>query len=556
MTKIVIRRTHLDPPGDARSTRDLYLAVPVNEVPSSPIQVGSWVLPGGLDPLEAGSIGLSLPPNQANGGIVRLRNLAPPELRVFLFHRSGANWLPLGCQDEWALPVERSGGCLTLGIVVEMASMPQADGKPHSAWEFHLDVVYRDADGTESDQARLRLRIPPLLLPSSTDPMEALWVVRNFKSRPLVAALEELAPELGVELEVLEFPCDLEETILAPERANAAHLDIWMQDAVALGRICVPTPRGPVQGLAAMAGVRSPYPGMDYARLDGRLRALLHSRQVPVMHPGRPRPKGRGIDWFGNLQVSPPGFDDQGRAFPHGRIITGEKGPLAMHPGVLGILEAQGSQTPPLRIDTSWLRVGHVDEVLAFVPLGKGDEFRVLIPSPGMARDTLQRLVQEGHGELAVLSGRKEETTVAALLHEVAETQESLHIEQKLGEIRSALVKGLGISQAQFIRLPALFKEGRAVIPNPINCVVCNDHILLGSPEGPRVDGRDAFVLDIQDRLEPLGKTIHFLDVWESLHIHNGGIHCATNAVRRMANPEWWSSAVAGEPVSDGLSWP
>lgn len=553
MTKIVFRRTHREPPGGTGSTRDLYLAVPVNQVPSSPIKAGGWVLPGGLDPLEAGSFDLWRPPDPASGGTVRLRTLTPPGLRVSLFHRLGANWLPLGCQGEWTFPVKRPGGCLTLSAVVELESALKTAVKPHGTWGFLMEAVCRNADGTESDQAELHFRIPPLLLASSADPMEALWVVRNFKSRSLVAALEELAPELGVALEVLEFPCEFQETILAPERANASHLDIWIQDAVALGRICVPAPGGSVQALAAVAGVRSPYPGMDYARLDGKIRALLHSRQVPVMHPGCPRPKARGIDWFGNLQVSPPGCDSHGRSFPHGRIITGEKGPLAMHPGVLGILEAQGVQTPPLRIDTSWLRVGHVDEVLAFVPVGKGDEFRVLVPSPEIARDILRRLVQNGHGDLTVLSGRKEETTVAALLHEVAETQESLDIEQTLGRIRSALVQGLGISQSQFIRLPALFQEGKAVIPNPINCVVCNDHLLVGSPEGPRVDGGDAFALDIQGRLEPLGKRVHFLDVWESLHIHNGGIHCATNAVRRIAHPRWWNSAVAGEPVSDEL---
>ena len=76
----------------------------------------------------------------------------------------------------------------------------------------------------------------------------------------------------------------------------------------------------------------------------------------------------RWIDWYGNLEVSPPVKARNGREFPFGRILTGVQKGLGMHPDVLAFLEAQRLQSPPLIVDTSWLAIGHVDEVVSFVP--------------------------------------------------------------------------------------------------------------------------------------------------------------------------------------------
>ena len=53
---------------------------------------------------------------------------------------------------------------------------------------------------------------------------------------------------------------------------------------------------------------------------------------------GVPRENTRWIDWYGNLEATPPFTDRQGRRFPFGRLIVGKQ-LLTMHPDVMKFLE-------------------------------------------------------------------------------------------------------------------------------------------------------------------------------------------------------------------------
>jgi hypothetical protein len=94
---------------------------------------------------------------------------------------------------------------------------------------------------------------------------------------------------------------------------------------------------------------------------------------------GKPRefPEAR-FDAGGNVLVSPP---VAGR-FRWGLIITSRQ----MQQPIKDFLKAQRAQTTPngelVEIDTSWLKVGHVDEVVAFVPDTKRRGFRMVLPDP------------------------------------------------------------------------------------------------------------------------------------------------------------------------------
>ena len=95
----------------------------------------------------------------------------------------------------------------------------------------------------------------------------------------------------------------------------------------------------------------------------------------------------------GNIIASPP---VPGR-FPHGRIIAGEQ----MQPQLLDFFRQQRVQTGPdgklIELPTDWLKVGHVDEIVGFVPFraatparrasdgsaGPADAgFRLVLPDP------------------------------------------------------------------------------------------------------------------------------------------------------------------------------
>ena len=261
------------------------------------------------------------------------------------------------------------------------------------------------------------------------------------------------------------------------------------------------------------------------------------------MVPGAPRKNTRWIDWYGNLEATPPHTDRQGRRFPYGRIIAGKQRELAMHPGVMRFLEAQGVQWPPIVVDTSWLTIGHVDEVVNFVPAKGKAGFKVLLPSPKAARDMLEVLLERGLQEAPVFAGTENEMTLGKLRMTIAGTSENLAIDEAVARLREQLKKELNLLDSDFVMLPALFQRGMAVIPNAVNSVVVNGHLLVPGPRGPRHDEKDAFEEAIRAALAGCDVRVVFIESWNAYHTSAGEIHCGTNAFRRLRDPAWWTYA-------------
>lgn len=112
----------------------------------------------------------------------------------------------------------------------------------------------------------------------------------------------------------------------------------------------------------------------------------IESIKMPVFELGTPI-EGDGLmkDLMscGNLEVTPP----IGNKYPLGRIYYSEKlGDETFDPIISQFLEAQKVQKP-FTLDASWLDVGHVDEIVTFLPLR--DRLVALIPSPGKAFELL-----------------------------------------------------------------------------------------------------------------------------------------------------------------------
>jgi len=376
---------------------------------------------------------------------------------------------------------------------------------------------------------RARFETAPFLLASSVDPVEEVLIVKNTRTASVVERLQAIVPKTGARLRPLEFP-------------DAVESDVWVQDTVEIGRTCRPARDGVEQTLTVLTGLRAHHPHFDATRLDRNIRQYFDRRGAILVDPGMPRKDTRWIDWYGNLEVSPPVTARNGREFPCGRILTGRQRELEMHPDVLAFLDAQQAQTPPLVVDVSWLLIGHVDEVVNFVPAPDGPEFRVLVPSPSLARNILQDLASQQLGSQAIFAGREGETTVAEMLETVALSEENARIAHILEETRTHLCEGLGIDEKDFIEIPALFRDGIAVIPNMVNGLICNGHAILPAPLGPQADGQDAFASPVQTILTDLGIYVHFLDIWNPYHKNLGEIHCGTNTIRRLRHPEWWGA--------------
>ncbi|MBC8134984.1 MAG: hypothetical protein H8F28_03750 [Fibrella sp.] len=434
--------------------------------------------------------------------------------RLYVYERSGNTWRLIG-DGEKPRTVRSGQAGLAIAPAVATRSGPQID---------HFTVSLENPDG--KPLGTLLCRVAPVLLASSLDPVVRVFVVKSTLSEKFVGELSRLLSR-----------CEGKPSLVAIEPVSVPH-DLWMQDTTEIGVCAVPDGRSVKQIPVPLGGLRGKHEGIKTDALDQTVRDYFarDPQYVPVQ-AAESRPNTRWIDWYGNLEVSPPV-----PGYPHGRVLTGFQKELRFHPDLIAFLEAQELQCPPLYLDVSWLTIGHVDELINFVPArGSGKGFRALLPSPQLAKSLLEKAVKGGHGDVEVFAGTKQETTVSKLLNEVADTEESRLIESSLIRTRKTLASELDLSPNDIISLPVLFKEGLAVIPNGVNSLIVGRDVIIPAPNGPKIGTTDLFEAAIRERLEPLGLRLHFVDIHEPYHVRSGEIHCGTNAVRRLKNPRWWS---------------
>jgi protein-arginine deiminase len=436
-------------------------------------------------------------------------------------------WTAAGWQREaaktgtsWTLTTDKSGA-LEVGVGVVLPEARPGVEEPRWPGAFTVEV------GTRVDDPK-RLRIPcrvaPFLIPSSLDPAEELMVVSQAATGDAVKALEAFAARTKLKLYTHKAkpPCDQ-----------------WMQDTIEPGLFTFPSGAKGGQARAVLSGLRLGF-GKASAGLDQQIAERLREDGVVTVVPGVPRKNSRWIDWYGNLEVTPPHTDSRGRRFPYGRVLTGKQRQLAMHAGVMSFLKAQAVQWPPIVVDTSWLLIGHVDETVNFVPAKTRSGFKVLLPSPKAARDLLDSLLKKGLGELPVFEKSRRATTVRLLREQVAASKENLAIDETVAGIRKQLRKELNLEEADFVLLPVLFAYGMAVIPNAVNSVIVNGHVVAPAPRGPRQDGKDLFEEAIRGALAGCDVKVVFVESWRAYHQGGGEVHCGTNVFRRLREPAWW----------------
>src|SRR5262249_35246428 len=95
------------------------------------------------------------------------------------------------------------------------------------------------------------------------------------------------------------------------------------------------------------------------------------------------------LNSFGNLETIPPHTGPDGTVYPFGRILRGETKSYFPDRTFEKMLEAQGQQ-PAIRIDTSWLLVGHVDETLSFVKAPTPRGWKLLVNDARLAKKMLE----------------------------------------------------------------------------------------------------------------------------------------------------------------------
>lgn len=392
-------------------------------------------------------------------------------------------------------------------------------------------------DLSNGEQLSLPLRVAPVLFQYNTAAPSQLYftggVPENERFGPAIREALAGAPPLIA--------------LQPPTSGPFDPVDPWTQDFFDVAHTSRPGPGGAVDMKIAL---RSAQPD----RSAGQVVQSMLGPDFGYLEVHSGREPASDLAWsmnsFGNWEVIPPH-----PGHPLGRNVWGA---LPASPSsrpdlaFADFVAAQGVQGS-LQLDTSWLVVGHVDEIVSFTDDGAGG-FHLLAAAPELARQMLLDLQAQGHGGAMVFEGLQEidlatglevpaQRTVDQILSDPDVMGASQEAQLRIDDAVATLAAEIGISTSDVVPFPFLFTAfaGRltAYQPGTVNLLPVGRTLVMPRPFGPRIGGVDPFERDLEERLGVLGYTAKFVDDWWVYHVNFGEVHCATNAVRDMDVRFW-----------------
>jgi protein-arginine deiminase len=441
--------------------------------------------------------------------------------RVCIFYKAADN-------EYKVLNLSAEGNILPARLMkADLELRIEANSYADGSWRgiTEVTVSVRTPDGkTHSDS--VMLKVAPFILLSNLNKGRTLYVREvPGQNETFLQSLKELVPKAEAEL------------VIVPAGEPYHPSNMWLQDTMEIGYSEMP---GQKMNVVLIANRNR---SLDRYAKDHLLGPDFGWIQVGTFREGYGGGRGRNrwLDWYGNLEVTPPL-----PGYPLGRVYYGYNpdGPkkASLNPEIVGMLEAQGVQGQALRLDTGWLLIKHVDEILSFLPSGDPEHpYKVLVVDTESMIALLKKWKSDGYGELAMLDPGSEKVTVSSLL----ENKVLMDLNKKLQSERieeniDLLKRELGLREEDFIRVPVFFdKYGVALVPNMVNSTVLNGHIFIVAPNGPVIDGRDQLEEEMRRLISNLPLTPHFLDA-HIYHRTGGEVHCATNIRRDGFSTAWW----------------
>lgn len=405
--------------------------------------------------------------------------------------------------------------------------------------ELWFEIVHRNSGGIDLTAPRdvAVVTIAPFMLLSNLQPLQQAYVVyvpdynHDF--------VYEIAEALSAALGTVTVPSNTS-TMLTTHRpahdpsrtaaqtpgglyiveGSAYRDDVWIQDEMEIGYCFAPHGWMHVvmhcrrnRDLAGFVDSELASPGLGlYTGLSTRSGNLS------------------SLDYGGNIEVSPPvavatpalPADGGGpavkahRPAPFGKILVGDRrnpdhGPL--HREVHDFFVAQGAQAV-LPFDTSWLEVGHIDEVMSFVPSNRGRGQLLIMASIRAMTFLLEELVRIPYGprrshfhagkyEYVRRPGSYDEQSAENLL--ATKSYNEIIRRRKLAPIQTRLRAGVALSSDEVVPFPTYFKlpadpnvalgapDNRTVANTvgSVNMLVANRHLLIPRPFAARVAPAD-----------------------------------------------------------------
>ena len=357
------------------------------------------------------------------------------------------------------------------------------------------------------------------------------------------------------------FPDPLDEVGITretyPDNYKDGWADIWYEDWFQTGWTAMPAigGNGDVHGMVILNP--RPWgrePGKEPVKFL-RERLLGPDRGVAVFWNEQTElDKGTTYDSHGNHEALPPY-----PAARDGRILHGSN----VLQSTRDFYAAQLVQ-PPIEIETSWLIVGHVDEVYASVRAATPNGFKLLENSPALCKQLFSGWEGQGNGDAVVFQGlvdfdqKQWQTSVAKINADPVMMGWNQEAQTHIDVMRDKIIAEAGLTDDDFVPIPVLYEEidgGKiAYLPDSANIRVVDrgNMAIMAQTFGPIINGKDAMRTYHETHLggaefklgeSGQGLKVRFADSWD-YHVLLGDVHCASNWSSLPATEEssWWEA--------------
>ena len=316
--------------------------------------------------------------------------------------------------------------------------------------------------------------------------------------------------------------------------------DIWLQD---WGEIAAVRRKGEDKDRLVILDTNR---GRGLAPLPAKLARMWNSRYLELDVESDPGNYG------GNIEV-----------LPEGTLVVGDSSTPALRKSLADL----GYADRMVVLESDWLRVGHVDEYLTFLPepesplgfsIAKADPVRAMQLLEDLDPATMERQLQAGVAAATRYSWanpdqvKVDRRSLLDRLHDVsyvyrglvtppAELPEDLRgwveVNQRVGAVVDRNVERLveavaarhGGIRPEVVSVPVLFDtyQGKsvAITPDSVNMIVLGRHLVVPDPLLPVL--RD----EVRRVLDGRGHRTHLVPNW-TYHSLDGQLHCGTAVFR------------------------
>ncbi|KAK4236606.1 hypothetical protein C8A03DRAFT_45409 [Achaetomium macrosporum] len=436
-------------------------------------------------------------------------------------------------------------------------------------WDGSITVVFEVTDRNRTVRDSVAMKQAPVLLHHHLQRAEVVLSSAAGDNRTIGSAwqahfLRGVEDAVGGDMPVVLFNQTTDRT------------DIWAQDFLEPGYASMPGPEGPVSIRVLLRSAQS-------TREAGRqVFSQLRSAGIGGFQPG----PGSGFGWEeinsgGNIETIPPYTSRSGKRWPTGRVVMGTHFGTYPAESMTTFLRSQGTQTP-LFIEAGWLVIGHVDEMVQFLPTNATSlGFTVAIADTTAAISLLRTANASGHGDTPFLSYTGDatpdeltvfldpnmllpNTTISTVLADPTFHETQVYAQKYLDQNLRLLLREIPLQENDILRVPTLFKDAtypwpampdglprrlnlphpgekqlKAMVPQALNGLVLgNGKYVAPKQWGPVVQGRDIFADAVEKVYAKVGMQVKWVDDYMTHHVRGGEVHCGTNALREMG--AWW----------------